>query len=199
MTEEKNPTQNHDLPRPDSGTFEGTWGTDVMNDDMTAKLEERLVARDTESNLSNYEAYEDAIFIATDTGAVYDGNGTSWEKASRQFESISTESLDSIDGYEDASSDRSLDTWYQNDSNSDLEVSVTVISNENDTDVRLLANVSESQSQNRVKYIRQTLDPSERTIISFRVPAGYYYRIETSDADVDDFEIDTVSMGWAEQ
>jgi len=90
----KNPSNNHDLPRPNPGDFDGTWGTDVMNDDMTQKLEERLVARDTEANLSNYTPYDEAIFVATDTGAVYDGDGSSWNKAERDFQKVTTEALE---------------------------------------------------------------------------------------------------------
>ncbi len=90
---DKNPTTNHDLPRPATGTFEGTWGEDVMNNDMTDKLEKKLVARDTESNKGNYTPYSNAIFIATDTGAVFDGDGTSWNKAERDFQNISASSL----------------------------------------------------------------------------------------------------------
>lgn len=52
-------------------------------------LEERLAVRDTEANLSNYTAYAGATFIATDTGAVYDGDGTSWNHADRDLNSLS--------------------------------------------------------------------------------------------------------------
>lgn len=92
MADERNPTRNHGLPRPAPGAFEGSWPTDVTND-VTAKLEEKLVARDLEANLADYEPYEDAVFVATDTGAVYDGGGTRWKRASRDFESVSVDAL----------------------------------------------------------------------------------------------------------
>ncbi|MXV60991.1 hypothetical protein GS429_02735 [Natronorubrum sp. JWXQ-INN-674] len=63
-----------------------------MNDDMTAKLEAKLVARDREANKGEYEPYADAIFIATDTGRVFDGNGSEWVRATRKYETVAFES-----------------------------------------------------------------------------------------------------------
>lgn len=52
------------------------------------KLEERLAVRDAESNRSDYTAYDGARFIATDTGAVYDGNGSSWTLSDREVNNL---------------------------------------------------------------------------------------------------------------
>lgn len=74
-------TSNNKLPLPNKGSFEGTWGTDVMNEDMTDKLETKVPVRDIESNLSNYTPHNGAKFEATDTEAVFYGDGTSWIQA----------------------------------------------------------------------------------------------------------------------
>lgn len=83
-----NPTDNHNLPRPATGTFEGTWGVEVMNNDLTNKVEKKLVARDLEANRADYTPYADAIFVANDTGAVYDGDGSVWNEASRKYDTL---------------------------------------------------------------------------------------------------------------
>lgn len=77
---DKNPTTNHELPRPEPGSFAGSWGDEIMNDDLTAKLEERVPIVDAESELSTYEPYETAAFIASDTGRRFVGDGDAWLK-----------------------------------------------------------------------------------------------------------------------
>ncbi len=54
------------------------------------EVEENLPVRDVEANLSNYTPHGGATFIATDSGAVYDGTGSQWVPASRKFGEIST-------------------------------------------------------------------------------------------------------------
>lgn len=77
------PTDNHNL---DVGYVEGeSWD---YNDEFQT-IEERLVVRDTEANLSNYTPHSAATFIATDTGAVYDGDGTNWNAATRSYNEAS--------------------------------------------------------------------------------------------------------------
>ncbi|RXK46944.1 hypothetical protein [Halorientalis pallida] len=75
-------TPNHGLNIYSEGDTDWTHSPDMR------AIEKRLVIRDQESNLSNYTAHEGAIFIAEDTGAVYDAKQSSWTRASREFESI---------------------------------------------------------------------------------------------------------------
>lgn len=62
--------------------------------DMDA-IEERLVVRDLEATRDNYTPHDGAIFVATDTGTVYDGDGTNWNLADRAFQGIETDSIGS--------------------------------------------------------------------------------------------------------
>lgn len=74
-------TSNNELPLPASGTHEGEWGTVVMNNDMTDKLETKVPIRDFESNLTDYTPHDGAKFEATDTENVYYGDGSDWIQA----------------------------------------------------------------------------------------------------------------------
>ena len=55
--------------------------------------EERLPVRDLESNLSTKTPHAGSQFVATDTGAVYDGDGTNWNLATREFAEVATASI----------------------------------------------------------------------------------------------------------
>ena len=70
-------TDNHSFGRPTEGGDTDDWGR-ILNEELIDLLEERVVITDTETNRSNYTAYSDAVFLSTDTGKWYRGNGTSW-------------------------------------------------------------------------------------------------------------------------
>lgn len=72
-------TDNHVLNTYTSGETGWTHSPDMEH------IEERLTVRDTEANLSNYTPHAGAEFIATDTGVVYDGDGGSWNKSTREY------------------------------------------------------------------------------------------------------------------
>lgn len=76
----ENPTNNHNLNRPPTGSQTGTddvnWG-DELNSNAT-KLDSLLWVRDTEVNMSNHEPYVNALLYATDTETVYIGDGNNW-------------------------------------------------------------------------------------------------------------------------
>lgn len=80
-------TPNHELAKWEEGDTEWTHAPDMQ------KIEERLVIRDEETNLENYSPYSSATFVATDTGAVYDGDGSSWNGATREIETVSTSNV----------------------------------------------------------------------------------------------------------
>lgn len=81
-------TPNHGLNKYEQGDTNWTHSADMQT------IEERLVIRDEEGNLGNYSPHSGATFVATDTGAVYDGDGTEWQLASRKVSSLTvTDSL----------------------------------------------------------------------------------------------------------
>lgn len=54
-------------------------------------LEERVPVRDSDGNQTNYTPYSGAIFVARDTGAVYDGDGSAWNKATRELSDLTVD------------------------------------------------------------------------------------------------------------
>ncbi|WP_135366305.1 polysaccharide deacetylase family protein [Halosimplex halophilum] len=86
-------TPNHDLHRYEPGETDWTHSPDM------ATIEERLVVRDEEANLGNYTPHEAATFVATDTGAVYDGDGDAWTPATREADQINANQVRSTEGY----------------------------------------------------------------------------------------------------
>lgn len=75
-------TPNHQLNTYEQGDSNWEHSTDMET------IEERLVIRDVEANLSNYTPHSGATFIATDSGAVFDGDGASWNGAERALKSV---------------------------------------------------------------------------------------------------------------
>lgn len=75
-------TPNHDLNKYQIGDSSWTHAPDMET------IEERLVIRDREGNRTSYVAYEGALFIATDTGAVFDSDGENWIRASRSYGAV---------------------------------------------------------------------------------------------------------------
>jgi hypothetical protein len=80
-------TPNHELNKYDEGDVNWTHSPDMQT------IEERLVIRDQEGDLNNYDPHPGATFVAIDSGAVYDGDGSSWNKAGRQYESTSANKI----------------------------------------------------------------------------------------------------------
>lgn len=75
-------TPNHDLNKFERGDPDWSHSEDMET------AEKRLPVRDVEGNLEEYEPHEGATFVATDTGAVYDGDGESWTPAGRDVEDL---------------------------------------------------------------------------------------------------------------
>lgn len=86
-------TTNHGLPlipavgETNAEDYRNIWGG-ILNDDGWSVLDEKLIARDTAANRNNYTAYQDALFRAIDTGALYTGDGSSWTLADGEFSSL---------------------------------------------------------------------------------------------------------------
>lgn len=77
-------TQLHGLTRPDKFTLE--WHI-PLNDNFTY-IDQRLTAQDVEANLTTYPPLAGAEFRATDTGAIYVGDGVNWSLADRSFSDV---------------------------------------------------------------------------------------------------------------
>lgn len=78
-------TPNHNYNAPSKGTED--WHV-PLNENFT-QLDIDVEIRDVEANVGNHEPKQNAKFEATDTGAVYYGNGTSWNLADRKLNSLS--------------------------------------------------------------------------------------------------------------
>lgn len=78
-------TPNHGLHTYEQGETDWTHTPDMKT------IEERLVVRAPESERDEYEPHAGATFVATDTGAVYDGDGSTWFRARRQYDSTRSE------------------------------------------------------------------------------------------------------------
>ncbi|MFB6077867.1 MAG: hypothetical protein ABEJ80_02670 [Halarchaeum sp.] len=69
-------TDNHDLNTPAKGTLD--WNV-PLNENFE-RLDAAVEIRDVRANRSNYVPKDGAKFLATDTGRVYLGDGTSWSE-----------------------------------------------------------------------------------------------------------------------
>lgn len=67
-------TENHSYNTPEKGSTD--WNVPVNNN--FERLDRDVEVRDVESQLNNYAPKNGAKFFATDTGAVYVGNGSEW-------------------------------------------------------------------------------------------------------------------------
>ena len=108
----------------------------------------------------------------TGTGSVFGPDGI--VTPAIDAESASVESLDSRQGYTDVASSRSLDTQETNNTGSDLDVAVTVISDADATDINARINVDGV----RVDAHRRTADEFERVSYQATIPNGSTYIVE---------------------
>lgn len=72
-------TDNHGFGRPVEGGDTDDWGR-ILNEDLIDELEQDVWVRDLEANRTNYTAYNGSLFISTDTGVVYLGDGATWNE-----------------------------------------------------------------------------------------------------------------------
>ncbi|WP_139203675.1 hypothetical protein [Halorientalis persicus] len=80
-------TPNHGYNRPEEGKTD--WHLD-LNENF-AKIDADVEIRDTEANKGDYDPKEGAKYEATDSGAVYYGNGDAWVLADRKLDKIESE------------------------------------------------------------------------------------------------------------
>jgi len=88
-------TNQHNWPTPDEGDTD--YETTFQN--FFSQVDSDVEIRDTDANKGNYTPEDSALFRATDTGTVYQGDGSSWNKIDLGVNSLDTESLvDANDG-----------------------------------------------------------------------------------------------------
>jgi len=68
-------TNNHNYNTPEAGTT--NW--DVPLNDNFRRLDTDVEIRDTDANKSEHQPKAGSKFLATDTGAVYLGDGSEWQ------------------------------------------------------------------------------------------------------------------------
>jgi len=69
-------TDNHGYNTPSEGTLD--WHV-PLNENFE-RLDTEVEIRDADANRSNYTPTDGAKFLATDTGTVYLGDGTDWQR-----------------------------------------------------------------------------------------------------------------------
>lgn len=84
-------TPNNGYNRPEKG--ETNWHVD-LNENF-ASIDADVEIRDTEANKGDYKPKSGAKYLATDTGAVYQGDGSSWALDSRKVSTIDRDNLKS--------------------------------------------------------------------------------------------------------
>lgn len=82
-------TPNHSYNMPSKG--KQNWHVD-LNENFDS-LDRDTEIRDQEANKGNYEPRDGAKYVATDSGAVYFGNGNSWVLADRKVGSLRAEDI----------------------------------------------------------------------------------------------------------
>lgn len=82
-------TPNHGYHTPSKGTED--WH--VQLNDNFENIDTDVEIRDTESNKGEYEPKQGAKYEATDSGAVYQGNGTSWVLVNREVNKLQTKNI----------------------------------------------------------------------------------------------------------
>jgi len=85
-------TPNHGYNRP----AEGTTNWHIPLNENFDRLDSDVEIRDTEANKGEYEPKVDHKYEATDSGAVYHGNGDTWVLTDRKVSTLSAENVNNI-------------------------------------------------------------------------------------------------------
>ena len=164
---------------------------------MVSDQEPRYRLVDDEGNIvgSLYGKPDGSVAIQeTDSGSDREvtlaPDGT-FSAPSVETESVTTEKADTRSGYEDVLASRDFDVQETNDTGSDLDVSVTVVSDASDTLIALTLSVDGVfVSRPRI----ESADQNDRVVAQATVPAGSNYELATA-GDTADYSLER----WAEQ
>jgi len=98
--------------------------------------------------------------------------------------SVSTDNLDSRQGYDDVTGSRSLDMWEDNATGADLDVNIAIESDDTNQILAVL-DVNDVQNNNGVYQVRQVPSNSgDRWTLTATVPAGHYYKLRDINGNV---------------
>ena len=119
-----------------------------------------------------------------------DVNNTNTTTTGLEAESSSVEEQSVKTSWQDETTNRDLDNWYQAP-DYDIEVAVTPIVDEDNSTITVNFNVNDEQSQQRIYRIRTNGPAEEFTRVgsTFSVPANHYYRVDIS-GDADNVSLD---------
>jgi hypothetical protein len=88
-----------------------------------------------------------------------------------------------VEGYQEVTGSRSLNTWYQNTTGKPLKVTILVAADNSSSAFRIdsLADVNSSQNNNTVSYFRVAYDAGEvgRATHTLLVPDQHYYQLRS--------------------
>jgi hypothetical protein len=114
--------------------------------------------------------------------------------ARQVFSYVGIDKADTRSGWTDETANRSLDTWYQNTTDSDLDVAVSVQASADATRTSLRPHENTSQTNNILWIEEDDLDTNRRMSVTMTVPAGHYYKVG-SGGDTGNFSLEY----WSEQ
>ena len=136
----------------------------------------KLIGRDPETGDTFPIPFDQisANSVQSDTAQV-DGTAT--------VDALEAEQADTRSGYVDKSADRSFETWYQNTTGADLDVSVVIGSDTDGSDIQGFLEVNETQETKPVSRFRNILDANFRFTLSATVAEGEYYRVRLTGDD----------------
>lgn len=63
-----------------------------------SELDTKVPIRDTDANKANYNPKDGALFRATDTGALYQGDGVNWVKVDLSVDNLSVDNTFTVAG-----------------------------------------------------------------------------------------------------
>lgn len=188
----KTDNQNWDVPEEGDTDYETTFST------FFEQIDRDVSITDLEADRTNYEPKSNAKFLASDTGAVYIGDGSSWNKISSSgdnpiFNSIDTDEAtiagkDGIGVGTSVSGDLSFGDWEQVSAERPARLSLQGEVETDGTDFgRIVVQIDESGGTTADSFqILANAQPSLgagaiiETGRSFLLPAGAQYRIENN-------------------
>jgi len=141
----------HGWTVPDAGDTD--WA--VTMDGFFSAIDEDVLIRDADSNKSNYSPINNAVFLATDTGKIYTGDGNNWNELTdgvgQEWETKTKSGNYTLNNYETVLADASGSAITQTlpAPSSDLRVSIHKTDSNNDVTIATPNNESINGDSNK--------------------------------------------------